>query len=143
MIETITKYRAKDGSEWQTLDKAMEREALCFTVDDAMAPLGPAIRITNHNYFQHQPPTVIACRAAILKLAAKQFPDYDVFRHEPPQEVHPMSIAGRILDDCGGPIDTAWRRFMRIDELGREWEQPYYARNTPPDANPFALEAKE
>ena len=131
MPEPITRYLAKDGSEWDTISQAIDRESLVDAIADAMQPLGEKRHINHDEYVQHDPATVIAARVAILKLCAKEFPSFEVFKHEPPEEVHPMSIAGRILDDCGGPLLLAWGRFMRIDYKGREWEQPYFVGNPP------------
>lgn len=139
----ITKYRALDGSEWNSSGECVARDTLVNAVKDAMSSLAlPPRKIEPEEYFQHDPTAVVDCRCRILKLAAKEFPSFDCFRHEPPSEVHPRGIVGRILDDCGGPINTAWGRFMRIDDQGREWEQPYYAINGAPKAvciNPVAV----
>lgn len=139
-MEAITKYKAIDGSEWRTEKEAMSREALFAEIESVMAPLAGSLAIAGFDsdqFYQHEAKTVIACRVAILALAAREFPTFDVFRHKPPEEVRPLSIAGRILDDCGGPLNRAWARFARIDDLGREWQQPYFANNTP--ANPVQV----
>lgn len=133
-MKQIAKWQASDGSEWVLPEDAAKREDLLAAIADAMAPLGAERRIRDGQYVQHDPETVLGCRVAILRLAAKQFPGESIFRHEPPEEVHPFSIAGRILDDCGGPLNRAWGRFMRIDDQGREWEQPYFTTNPPADA---------
>ena len=40
------------------------------------------------------------------------------------------SIIGRYLDDAGtNAVYSAWYRFMSMDDLYREWGQPYYALN--------------
>ena len=49
-------------------------------------------------------------------------------------DVHPRSWAGRFFDDSGGPLADAWARLSRIDERGREWQQPYYVDHPNPEA---------
>ena len=134
MAQQITKWVANDGSEWRALADAEARDKLVDAIADVMAPLGRDRQLRDNQFIQHDPHSVLRCRVGILKLAAKEFPSFAIFRHEPLEVVHPMSAAGRILDDCGGPLCQAWNRFMRIDELGREWQQPYFAANPPADA---------
>jgi hypothetical protein len=136
MVKAITKYAARDGSEWRNEADAATREALLDEVEAVMRPLGERPKLDSRQYVQHHPATVISCRVEILKLCARELPDYEVFRHEPPEDVHPRSIAGRILDDCGGPLSEAWGRFACIDAAGREWQQPYFVAHTPADAVP-------
>jgi hypothetical protein len=137
MARAITKYVASDGSEWSHSDHAEERDQLCATVSEIMAPLGERPKLDEEHYHQHDPEVVIACRVAILKVCRKLYPTFKVFYHEPLSEVHPRSVVGRLLDDCGGPLNTAWGRFMCTDDQGREWQQPYYVANPP--ANAVAL----
>lgn len=134
MAVQIIKYRADDGSEWKTIAEAVTRDVLCGEIGAVMEPLGDRVRIDSNQYVQHDPATVIKCRVGILALAAREFPSFDIFSHKPPEEVHPRSIASRILDDLGGPLCRAWNRFSCIDEQGREYEQPYYAINGNPTA---------
>lgn len=136
-MEAITKYRSIDGSEWNTADKAIERDRLCEKVNAAMRPL-QKFTVEHHNFVQHKPDVVTKARVAIVRLAAIELPDFKIFAHVPPAEVHPLSLAGRILDDVGGPLRTAWFRFMCIDDLGREWEQSYYVKHPPEDATCIA-----
>lgn len=45
-------------------------------------------------------------------------------------KIHRQGIVGRFLDDSGNKIlYKSWYRFMCIDDMYREWEQPYYATN--------------
>ncbi len=90
-MQAITKYRANDGREFKTEAEAITRDTLLRAVDCALSPMVAAPKIREHNYFQHDPKVVIACRVAI-QLCAIEFPSFDVFRHEPLEEVHPRSI---------------------------------------------------
>ncbi len=42
---------------------------------------------------------------------------------------HRLGIVGRYLDDSGKDLYKHWYRFMCIDELYREWQQPFFAGN--------------
>ncbi len=135
MPVAFTKYRASDGSEWNTLVEADKRESLCCAVADIMAPLGPAIDLSDDHYLQHNVATVLAARVGILKLCGRLYPNLQAFHHESLLDIHPMSYVGRLLSEIGGPLyDAAWSRFMRIDSMGREFQQPYYALNGHPNA---------
>lgn len=134
MITPITKYRTTDGTEFPTEQGAERHEALCQAIAEVMRPLGASRELRADDYVQHDPAAVIKARVGILALAAERA-DYPIFRHQPPEEVHPNSAAGRILDDVGGPLRDAWFRFRCTDEFGREWQQPYFAINTPAKPN--------
>jgi len=128
-MKAITKYRAEDGSEWTTATEAGARDRLCGEVADAMGPL--IARPTDCDYgngdgFVQQDRTVaLAAKQRLLDLAAR-ISSYGVFKL-PAEQVHPMGVAGRILDDMGGPISRAWWRFQCMDAEWREWGQPYFA----------------
>ena len=126
-MQIVTKYRAIDGSEWDTADQAMDRDNLCAAVADAIAELGEPLSSAffgGGGYRQHDLATVLSAKQRIVRLA-KIHTGHGVFDH-PAADIHPFSIAGQILDDVGGPLRKAWRRFMCIDDQGREWGQPYF-----------------
>jgi len=133
-MEQVIKYKAKDGGIFNSSTECQEHELLCYQVQQAMAPLGdcPEAVANGKGWLQHSPQTVIACRQAIMDICvargmAKTFHVFNL----PAKDVHPMSMIGRILDDYGGPLGHAWYRVRRIDEKGREHQQPYYALNGP------------
>lgn len=144
-MKTITKYQANDGTEWTDPNKAAERDALCGKVDAAMAPLGdtPQAVKDGEGWLQHDLETVNQAKDAILEICraegfAKSFP---VFGHKG-REIHPRSSISRILDDFGGPLCTAWNRFGRIDEQGREFDQCYYAYTNGPRPEHVCVETR-
>jgi hypothetical protein len=60
----------------------------------------------------------------VLKYYKKSYPMWKEFDAD---AVHPFSIVGRVLDDCGGPICVAWNRLGCYDfDKGRQYDQPYY-----------------
>jgi hypothetical protein len=77
-------------------------------------------------YIQHIPDDVEKAQSDFLKLCSEELKN-DIYIDD---KIHRQGIIGRYLDDCGIPIlYKVWNRFMCIDELYREWEQPYYAFN--------------
>lgn len=126
-VEAITKYRAGDGSEWDTADDAEKRDRLNSEVASIEAMLGAGINSPDRRR-QHNASVLSGAKQMTVLLCRREFPDQSVFQHEP-SEIHPMSFAGRFLDDNGGPLRRVWWRFQCIDEEGREYEQPYYAIN--------------
>lgn len=138
MVKEVTKYEAIDGTQWATEQQAVRHENLVLTVKGIMVKL-PELDISGHNFYQHIPADVLSVQVTLAKLAFIAIGN-DQDRHHYDAVINadkPMglySLIGRFLDDCGGPISRAWTRLMRIDSKFREWEQPYYAINTPTDA---------
>lgn len=62
---------------------------------------------------------------------------YPKWREWHADNVHPMSMVGRVLSDGTlGPLEIAWVTLARYDFLtGREYDQPYFVRN-PTEAKP-------
>lgn len=130
----ITKYQADDGSQWNNEEDALKRDALCKKVDAVMLPLGktPKGVKDGKGWMQHNPERVLRARDGILDICREQGFGHEVFKKRG-RDCHPMSFIGRYLDDVGGPLNTAWQRFCRIDEHGREHQLPYFAYTSKPD----------
>lgn len=130
-MKSITKFQSDDGSEWTTPEQALARDRLCREVNEAMAllPPRPVDRTLDRGerFLQHNRDVVLRAKQAIVDLAWRET-GHEVFKH-PAADIHPFSVAGRVLDDSGSPLNRAWWRFMCIDDQWREWEQPYFARN--------------
>lgn len=129
-MKAVIKYQANDGSEWNTAEQAETRDKLHIQVEAIMAPLGqvPEAVRDGRGWLQHELETVLTAKDGILELCRSFGYDinYPVFKN-PGRECHALGIIGRILSDDGGPLGRAWSRFGRIDEQGREHQQPYYA----------------
>ena len=129
-METIIKYKTKDNREFSDKTEADNHEILIGKVEQVMKPLGtvPKDVRDGKGWLQHRIEIVNTAKDQILDLCREQGLDkqYSVFSNQG-RECHPLSIIGRILSDIGGPISRAWARFGRIDELGREHQQQYYA----------------
>lgn len=144
-MKTITKYQSNDGAEWADPIEAQKRDALCLKVEAAMKPLGgvPQAVVDGRGWLQHDLETVNKAKDAILEICreegyAKTWKVFD----SPGRECHPLSVIGRILDDNGGPINEAWRRFGRIDEKGREHQQAFYAYTNGPLPAHMCIESR-
>lgn len=145
-MKTVTRYRADDGSYWDTAEQAIHRDHLHLEIGDAMRPMGDRAKkydrllSMGHHYIQHTEEAVLAVKGALLRLCRRELSGHEVFSL-PPEEVHNRSIAGRIIDDSQcEPIRRAWWRLMCTDEEHREWEQPYYASHPQPGATALTME---
>jgi hypothetical protein len=133
-MKTVTYYVAKDGSEHKTEAGAKERDALIRRVRAAMEPLGkqqrdPHCRFSNGGgYVPHSKEAIGKARAALIVISREVLAWYFRDSKVNPEEAH-ASWFCRIIDGSCGPLDMAWSRLARIDELGREWGQMYYAIN--------------
>ncbi|HSE45000.1 MAG TPA: hypothetical protein VLA89_06695 [Gemmatimonadales bacterium] len=132
-MKTKTYYLADDGAECTSKSSARARNRLLKEIDAAMSPLGPpvkdrACRFANGGgYRQHAIADVMKAKRAFIKIAKREVPD-KIWNH-PAEKIHPLSWAGRLLDDCSPTLYQAWCRFGCIDNKGREWGQAYYALN--------------
>ena len=132
-MKTKTYYIAKDNSKHENEAKAISHEKFIDEIAEAMKPLGERYDdgrceyANGKGYVQHHPDDVLKAKTGIIKIAKRVVPD-DIWKH-PAKNIHPHSFAGRLLSDSNDFLYSAWRRFMCIDEKGREWGQPYYSLN--------------
>ena len=144
-METIIKYKSNDGIEWDNQSDAEKRDALCMKVDAVMLPLGkvPEGVTAGKGWLQHDLETINQAKDAILEICREQGYDksYPSFK-ERGRNCHPLSFIGRVLDDNGGPLNTAWSRFARIDVQGREHQQCYYAYTGGPARDHVCIESR-
>ena len=151
-MESITKYRAEDGSEWSTPEQAIEREKAIAEVRAAMTPLGEhpgSTAFTNGDGFiQHDKANVLKARFALYDLAKAgplkswiedQKTIFGKTDYQMAVEVHP-SWFQRMLDGGCDPLYRAYCRILCIDDQCREWGQPYYAEH-PHEAKMFQRNA--
>lgn len=134
MAKKITMYEANDGTQFDCLDLARAHDMLCNAVVDATARLSPVPKGDFGNdrrgYLQQDPAAVLEVKVRLVEIAAgigmRWFKEHLAEAHG----IHPMSVAGRFMDDgAPEPLARAWGRLQRIDDKGREWEQPYFALN--------------
>lgn len=143
MSSTVIRYRSEDGSEWKSEVEAIKQDTLLLKIQIAMFPLGdvPIDVKDGKGWLQHDLSVVNKAKQGILDLCKEEgfSEDWPQF-NEPADKVHPLSIVGRILDDSGGLLSDAWRRFGRIDVDGREHQQCYYAYTSEPEPEHICIE---
>ncbi len=139
-MEIIIKYKANDGSEWNSEFECVSREQMIMDVEKAMSVLKPHPTELNWDgYVQHDPKSVLECRRSLFEIANKegilkwwidsQKADHGKTEDELIQDCHP-SWFQRMLDGDNGPLNCGYSRLSCIDENLQEWNQPYYAMNS-------------
>jgi hypothetical protein len=136
MATAITKYRANDGTEFNSAERADQHDGIIVAVDRAMSHLTPRPKALEENkgYVQHTRLAVLRASTELFALARHRLGEEWVARQkslghdEEEIAMHVKGIYGRIADGCA-PLDRAYTRLLCIDEQNREWQQPYYAIN--------------
>lgn len=139
-MEAITQYRAADRSIFSTEAACLAHEAEVAAVAAIMCPLGPRPSLSDYpvtQYLQHDPSVVLSVRVALVA-HLRDGPLASWWRDPkwaaaPLGDFHPNGMLGRICSESGGPGCAAFGRFANIDNLGREWSQPYYTNHPPID----------
>ena len=132
-MKTKVYWIADDGGECETEQKARKRNALLRDIQSAMSPLGTKVKdrhcsfANGGGYRQHRLIDVLKAKTSFIDIAKREVP-HKIWNNKA-EDIHPMSFAGRLLDDCSPTLYEAWHRFMCIDDTGKEWGQPYYALN--------------
>lgn len=135
-MKTIARFVADDGREFKTAEACGEYESQCREIADLadtlmLKPRPEGTDFANGGGFIPQSPVqMMEFKRGLVEIAKRLYPETEVFRHEPVEDTHPMSSAGRALSDGHHkPLYSAWYRLMCTDEQGREWGQPYFALN--------------
>lgn len=130
-MKKITVYEANDGTRFDSEAKAEIHEQIIAEIEEAMMPLGDRIEITGGQFVRHGRVRFMEAKANMIRIIRKATGDqFGIFKNYQPDDIHPMSLAGRIVDDLGSKaIRKAWNRLQCINENGDEWEQPYFALN--------------
>lgn len=78
-------------------------------------------------YIQHIPEDVELAQKLFIELVNSELKtDFST------ENINRLGILGRYIDDSGNSLlYNTWSRFMCIDNDYNEWEQPFYAINTP------------
>lgn len=126
---TVTEYVTSDGSVFRKSDEAEAYEKEWEAVEQIMRRI-PRTDLKDGEYVTHSPEFLRDIRRCLWTLVIEKFKDDMSLRHwreSNPDEVHPLSIVGRILGDCGGPLSKAWNQLSRFCfASGREFDQPYF-----------------
>lgn len=130
-MNTIIKYVADDGTEFSQQKDCLEYENLAEKIKDIMSALPSRPSNTDFSngrgYIQHQKTAFNKAKKELIDIVADWF-GVKHLKKEKPENVHPMCIIGRYIDDSGNrAMNSAWYRIQCTDSQYREWGQPYYA----------------
>ena len=133
-METITKYKAYDGTEFTDPAKCQEYEQACHKIEAVTGRLPgkpnlPWCKFENGSgYLQHDEETFISVRNELCEIANGMLAN-TWFKQtiEKGMDVD-ASWAGRIISEIPNKaLNNAWHRVMCTDSQFREWGQPYFA----------------
>lgn len=129
-MKKVERFETVDGREFSSETAAESHERLVFRCQGAMARLGEHRPVSGH-FVQHSVEDCERTKSDLLSII-RQNPGADSYPvlQKPDREIGMFGILGRILDDGGGPMWESWARLMCIDfATGKEYEQPYFAKN--------------
>lgn len=141
-MKEIIKYIAEDGTEFYESDKCRLYEKTIENVKTIMSQIEARPEndnsqfVNGYGYIQHNKDTLLNTRNELLYLIMKEN-NHPWFKQtiDKGWNAH-SSYAGRIIDEMNiKAFNSAWYRFMCIDEKGREWGQPFFANN--PNQAPY------
>jgi hypothetical protein len=127
-MKTIESYEAVDGTKFHDRAQCERYEADLRRIAHIKIPNS---KLDHGKYKQHDVESLLAIKralwTAVLEKYGERWPEWRGWKAD---DVHPMSVVGRCLDDCSGPIERAWAQLARFNFLlGREYDQPYFALN--------------
>jgi hypothetical protein len=136
-MEKVIRYKANDGSEWDSAGPCEARDEMIREVDAAMKLLKPTPNDCNwKGYVQQSEAAVTQCKELLYAIANREgvlkwWIDGQKREHGKTDSdfiyrVH-ASWFGRMLDGGHEPLGSAYGRLCSIDDKFREWNQPYYA----------------
>ena len=126
MATAKTVYVASDGSQWDSENRAIERDNLDLAVQaiEAMFPAPPS---SSDERVAVDPAVMAEAKRLVVELCRAAYPSEPVFQHEP-SEIHVQSYAGRFLSDVGGPLGRVWWK-LSVYRDGFLYSQPFYVIN--------------
>jgi len=143
-MKTITKYKAIDGKEFSDRDECVSYELLICRVDDIMSALPPkpvdddCSFSGGEGFLQHDKSILRKVQLQLLEIM-KEYTDHKWIQQTIDDENIDPSWVARIIGEYSlHPLNNAWYRFSCIDNLSREWGQPYFA-NNPEKGTQFSI----
>lgn len=126
---TITKYTCSDGTSFTDKHRAEKWQEELESLADL--PSIPAFELRNGQRVKFDKETMFAYRRLLWeRVLAKYGESYPKWKTWNADEVQPLSIVGRVMDDHGCPIAKAWQRMSCWNfEHGTIHDQPYFALN--------------
>ena len=140
-MKTITMYEANDGSIHATQTRAVERDVMieqCEAIIEGLPPVPDSTSWSNGDlgYMQHDPALIVEIRQRLYEFVEpllKDWIDLQINKHGLTKEqllwVDPFWFS-RLLDTSKyDPLHKICSRLSCINRDGREYGQPYFARN--------------
>ena len=131
-MRAITKYVANDGSEWNSPEKAVERDAMIERCRLAMEPLGDTPDgLKDWSYMQHDRIAYVSAKSGIIAIL-REMPALDFLANLSDEEIstHAGGGVAYTVSSDDTPVAKAWNRLGRISMTTfREYNQPYFAIN--------------
>jgi hypothetical protein len=126
-IEQVIEYVADDGRRFSQKQVCEDYEREFAEVTSIMKTL-PVPDLRHGEFVRVEKTLLLNVRRCLWKLIVNKYGDaWPEWKTWNADDVHPMSIVGRVLDDCDFPIERAWRRLACFDfDNGRICEQPYF-----------------
>ena len=130
-MKKITKYRADDGTEFNSEAEAVNHDALCLEIKEVMSelPKRPSNGCKFENgegFIQHQPHVFFGVRHALLAIGKRYIELGWIDQAIKDRNIHPSWVI-RLFDERCPALSRAWYRIMCTDKKLREWGQPYFA----------------
>lgn len=125
----VTQYTCSDGQKFLSRSSAEQYESEYQQVLPILNRI-PNTSLRHGTYVTHDLESLKQIKRdlwplVLMKVNAAE--NYMTWLGWNPDDVHPLSIVGRVMDDMGGPISVAWRRLaVFCFEIGREFDQPYF-----------------
>lgn len=129
--ELVTEYVANDGSRFRSKSECESHENEVALVAPTLAKLPVTPGLGNDEFVQHDKELLLRCKRNLFALVLVKYGDrYTEWKQWNADKVHPASVVGRVMSESDGQIAKAWNRlaFYNFD-LGREYNQPYFANN--------------
>jgi hypothetical protein len=134
-MQQVTKFQAKDGRLFDSQESCGKHESMLLAVEKAIGLLEPVPQddgckfANGGGYVQQDMMEVHESMREVVEISGVNIDKckIDFMRNPFPYR---NSIIGRYLSDGdNNAVYAAWCRFMCMDDLYREWGQPYYAAN--------------
>lgn len=130
-------YQADDGTLFSSREQCAAYELSSSKIDTIISKLGTKPKLSDDQYIQHTMTNVYNVRRELCLLANSVW-EHKWFTQTATDPSTHSSWAGRLISEMDNPkLNSAWFRIMCIDSDGREWQQPYFANNTP--SNPVRV----
>ena len=128
-MRQITKYIAKDDTEFNTEVDCLRYESILLSLENAMAELPLISRLSNEEFKKHPKGSVMRTRNKVIDIIAEALNIDKEVAEGAKKALHNQTIFGRWVNDSGNLIaNETWFRFMSMDPMTDiEYSQPYYA----------------